>query len=249
MKYTTLKVEIKSRTIEVTFNRPDSNNAINPTMLEEINHVLDGAEKDENLRTIVFKGDDKFFCAGMDFKEKHHEGFAREYSRTLKRFATIPKTVVTLCEGKVIAGGVGFAAASDIVMAHPGAIFHLTELIWGLLPANVMPYLIRRTGFQPAYLMTLTTKKTTAQEAKEIHLVDILTEDIDKDFAKLNERLSVIHPKTIGKMKSYFRQMWIINEEMEILAIKTLDELKSEPHVQQNIKNYVEKGILPWETV
>jgi polyketide biosynthesis enoyl-CoA hydratase PksH len=250
MEFTTIKVEFNNdaKVMVITFGRPESNNAINIKMLDEINHALDKAEKVQEIRTILLKGNDTFFCSGMDFKEASEENeFPKRYSKTLKRFATISKTVVSICEGKVIAGGVGFVAASDIVIAHPSAFFHLTELIWGLLPANVLPYLIRRVGFQPSYLMTLTTSKVSAKEAKEIHLVDILIDKPHQEFEKLNKRLSSIQPQTIGAMKTYFRKMWIINDEMEKLAMKTLEELKTEPHVQQNIRNYVEKGILPWE--
>ncbi len=251
-EYATLRLEIKedTRVMSITMDRPESKNAINLQLLQEINDVLDLAEKNPEIRTVILRGNEKFFCTGMDFKEAENEkAFPTEYSRTLKRFATISKIVVSICEGKVIAGGVGFAAASDIVIASPAAVFTLSELMWGLLPANVLPYLIRRTGFQSAYFMTLSTLKNSAQEAKDIHLVDILSEDPDSEFLKLNERLSLIDPQTISRMKSYFRKMWLINEEMEQLAIKTLSELKQDPIVQKNIKNYVENGKLPWEYV
>ena len=95
--------------------------------------------------------------------------------------------------------------------------------------------------------MTLTTKNVTAAEAQSFHLVDTVSENCDGEFRKLNNRLAILHPKTISRMKKYFREMWIINEQMEQLAIDTLAELKMDPMVQENIKNYIEKGKLPWE--
>lgn len=258
--YKTLKVQHKAeeKVLELTFHRPEVNNAINSQLLSDINQALDFAESQDEIRTIVLRGDKKFFCTGMDFKEvsqqkefrlEEEQNRAAEYCQTLKRFAAIPKSIVSICEGKVTAGGVGIAAASDIVIAAPSAQFSLSEAIWGLLPANVLPYLIRRAGFQPSYLMTLTTKSISAEEAKNFHLVDFLSDDPDKEFRKLNQRLSVLHPSTLARMKSYFRKMWIINEEMEQLAINTLAELKMDPMVQQNIKNYIQYQKFPWETI
>src|SRR5689334_14256153 len=130
----TIKVDIKRdlKVLEITLNRPD----INVRLLTDLRDALDLADTNLDIRTIVLRGNDQFFCSGMDFKEKD-ESFASLYAHTLKRLTTIPKTVVSICEGKVLAGGVGFVAASDIVIANPSAIFSLSELIWGLLPANV----------------------------------------------------------------------------------------------------------------
>jgi polyketide biosynthesis enoyl-CoA hydratase PksH len=256
MEYKTIKVETKldERYIGITIDRAEANNAINPQLITELNIALDIAEQSSEIRTVVIKGNKDFFCSGMDFKEalldsekENERAFATGYCHLLKRLATIAKTTISVCEGKVLAGGVGIAAASDIVIASSGAIFSLSEIIWGLLPANVLPYLIRRSGFQSAYFMTLTTNKITAQEAKQIHLVDVLSDEPFRELNKLNRRLAHIHPETLGKMKSYFRQLWLINEEMEELAINTLVELKSDPFVQKNIKNYVENGKFPWE--
>ena len=235
-------------TVEITIDRPESKNAINLSLLQEIHQALDVTEKNPKIKTVLIKGNEQFFCTGMDFKDAgNEEAFAAAYGNLLKRFAASSRTIVSLCEGKVIAGGVGFAAASDIVIAHSSAVFSLTEIMWGLLPANVLPYLIRKTGFQPAYFMTLSSQRILAGEAKEIHLVDILSDDPYTEFLKLNERLSKIDPETISKAKSYFRKLWLINEDTEKLAIDTLTSLRKEPLVQKNIKNYVEKGILPWQ--
>lgn len=248
----TLQVETNDTSMMITLDRPASKNAINVQLLNELNEALNGAEKNDQIRTVLIKGNKNFFCTGMDFKEalqnkEEEKIFASRYGQTLKRLTTIPKIIVSLCEGKVMAGGVGFAAASDIVIAGATASFCLSEVIWGLLPANVLPYLIRRTGFQPAYFMTITTNTITAEEAKKFHLVDILAEEPEKDFQKLNRRLSLMHPKTIAHLKSYFRKLWIINESTEDLAINTLAELKSDPLVLENIRNYVDHGKLPWD--
>lgn len=257
MPYQNILVTEEDGVLEMTIHRPEVKNAINLGLLREMQLVLDEAEKNDAIRSIILKGENGVFCSGMDFKEvsqvkefnpEDERQFASAYMGILKRFASISKIIISICDGKVLAGGVGFAAASDIVIATPKSEFGLSEMLWGLLPANVMPYLIRRVGFQSAYFMTLTTKNISAEKAEKIHLVDIVSEDPDKEFKLLNRRLGMLAPKTIQRMKAYFRKMWIVTDEMEQLAIETLTELKMDPLVQGNIKNFITSGKFPWET-
>lgn len=257
MTYKTIITSASENIFEITIHRPEAKNSINQELLNEMHAALDEIEHNEAIRCVALRGEEGFFCTGMDFKEvsqvkmftkQEEKKLAGGYMGMLKRFSSFPKIIVSICDGKVLAGGVGLAAASDLVIATPTTEFGLSEALWGLLPANVMPFLIRRVGFQPAYVMTMTTKNISGQKAQEMNLVDVCSEDPEREFKILNRRLSMLHPKTIHRMKAYFQKMWIINEEMEKLAIDTLVELKMDPMVQDNIKNFIEKGKFPWES-
>src|SRR5439155_22787849 len=75
-------------------------------------------------------------------------------------------------QGKANAGGIDIVAACDIVLADHAAQFSLSELLFGLFPACVLPFLIRRVGFQKAHYMTLMTQPISAQRAHTWGLVD-----------------------------------------------------------------------------
>jgi polyketide biosynthesis enoyl-CoA hydratase PksH len=165
----------------------------------------------------------------------------------LKRLTLIPKVIISKVDGKVIAGGIGLAAASDLVIATPRSQFSLSEALWGLLPCSVIPYLIRRVGYQPAYKMTLTTLPISAIDAYRIHLVDELTDTPDDSIRKLKPRLIRLSDTTILTMKQYFRKMWLITEAMEDVAVSEFSKLISQPTVRENIRNFVEYGQFPWE--
>jgi polyketide biosynthesis enoyl-CoA hydratase PksH len=115
MKYETLLVKDLNHGVEVILNRVEKRNSINATMLSELHQVLDLAESTPQWTIIIIKGQDGFFCTGMDFKSVFQdEGpFALDYMHLLKRFASISKIIITLVEGRVMAGGVGLVAASD----------------------------------------------------------------------------------------------------------------------------------------
>lgn len=255
MTSTNLILENKGEILTATINRVEYRNSVNPQLLSDFHLALDQAEADSNCRALVIQGKDGLFCTGMDFQNltksvnegKNEHISANEYMSLLKRFTLSPKFIISKIDGRVLAGGVGIAAASDIVLATNKTQFGLSEAMWGLLPANVMPFLIRRIGFQPAYIMTLTTRDITAQKAYELHLVDELNDDLDDSLRKLMINLRRVASRTVVEAKQFFREMWIINETMEKTAIDELEKLIAQPETINNITNYIQHKKFPWE--
>ena len=247
----TVLVELQDEHAILTLNRPEKRNSINASMLSRFHSVLDELEDDRDLQIIVLRGGSGVFCTGMDLEGvvSNEELSSNEspYLSLLKRFTTIEKVVIAEVDGTVMAGGMGLVAASDLVFATTKSTFNLSEALWGLLPAMVMPFLIRRVGFQSAYRLTMTTETISAGDAKAIHLVDELTDDIHNQIQAMSRRLCRLHPQTVSDLKAYFRKMWIVTEEMEKVAIAELARLSREPRVIENITNFVENGEVPWE--
>jgi polyketide biosynthesis enoyl-CoA hydratase PksH len=257
MEYETLLVNESPGALTVTFNRLSHRNSLNDTVLQELNKVLDLAEGDPGCRLVILEGQQGVFCTGMDFEtvslqdSRGDTGFEKAsaslYMSTISRLALIPKVIISRVDGQVMAGGIGLVAASDLAIATPRSRFSLSEALWGLLPAMVAPYLIRRVGYQTAYRMTLTTLPLSAEEAYAAHLVDEVSEDLGAAARKLQVKLMRLEESTLGNMKRYFRKMWFITEELEELAIAETSRLMSLPRVKENIRNFVEKQQFPWE--
>ncbi len=255
MQYETLLVTESSNSLTITLHRPAQRNSINMRFLTELHHALDVAENTSQCRFIILQGENGIFCTGMDFQELIQdnanttgcEKFANNYMQLLKRFANTTKIVITLLDGQVLAGGMGLAAASDLILSTPATQLGLSETLWGLLPACVMPFLIRRIGFQKAYTMTLTTETLNAETANKIGLIDEITTDLQDTLRRLLIRLNRINQQTVGDVKAYFRKMWIITDAMELTAINELIRLTAQPKIQANIKNFIEHQEFPWE--
>ena len=238
----------------LTLNRPERRNSLDEATLSELHATLDEVEEDSALRLVVLQGRDGVFCSGMDFQSfASSDGSAASageespYMALLKRFSSLDKVIIAKVEGTVMAGGMGLVAASDLVFASPEASFSLSEALWGLLPAMVMPFLIRRVGYQNAYRLTLTTATIDATEARRINLVDELDDNPQARIQAASHRLMRLHPQTIADMKAYFRKMWIVNDSMEQEAVNELSRLTGESRIKKNIKDYVDLGRLPWE--
>lgn len=257
MPYETILVETAPRAVTITLNRPERANSINAALLRDLNAALDEAERTPSCRLVILRGKPGLFCTGMDFVEAAGapDGAGgdgghmavEDYMAVLKRFASSPKIVIAVIDGKTVAGGVGFAAASDLVIATPRADFSLSEALWGLLPCCVIPFLIRRVGFQKAYAMTLTTRTWSAAEAAAIHLVDEVTETPDEAVRRLLLRLGLLTDETVGELKRYFQKMWLLSPEMEQTAVREIARLAAKPAVRRGIADYVGSGRFPWE--
>lgn len=255
-RYQTLLVRVEPDILWVTLNRPRQQNAINGTVLAELHEVLDLAERSPDCRIVVIQGTEGVFCTGMDFADASRtdedaDALAARggeaFLALLKRFTTTPRAIVSVVDGRVAGGGVGIAAASDFVYATPRSTFGLPEALWGLLPCCVLPFLVRRVGFQPAYGMTFSTLPVSAEEGHRVHLVDQVADDAAALIRRLRMRLTKLDEQTIADLKRYLRQMWFLSEETERTAVAEFTRLMSSPTVRARIAGFVDAQAFPWE--
>nr|WP_294549458.1 enoyl-CoA hydratase-related protein [uncultured Rhodopila sp.] len=233
MRGETLDVGPPGTLITVTLSRPEQGNAINRTMLRELDAALAQAENCAICHAVVLQGGDGVFCDGMDLTETTVESAA--FLALLRRFTLSPKVIVAAVDGRVTGGGVGLAAASDLVVATPRSYFSLPEALLGLLPACVLPYLIRRIGFQRAYRMALSTQPVAADQALAWTLVDEVGENPGETVRRLLRRSAQVHPETIGALKRYAGELAAIDSTTEQRAAAELSRLLETPQAQAAI--------------
>jgi polyketide biosynthesis enoyl-CoA hydratase PksH len=253
-RFETLEVSSDAGVLTVAIDRVPQQNAINGTLMAELHAVLDEAERLPGCRQVVIRGAAGVFCTGMDFADATGspqsvaERGGAEFLGLLKRLTTVPLVVVSVVDGRATGGGVGIAAASDFVVATPRAVFSLPEALWGLLPCCVLPFLIRRVGFQPAYSMSLSTLPVTAEQAHRIHLADELAAEPEQFLRRLRQRVSKLDGATIAAMKRYQRDLWFLSAETERAAVAQFTQLMSSPQVRERISGFVTAQVFPWES-
>lgn len=260
MSYATLRLRWALPLLQVTLSRPAQRNAIDSLLLGELGRALDQAEAEAGCRALVLEGAEGIFCTGMDFAEAVAKtagpaasgpGFAPQattYMRLLGRFSESPLIVVAKVDGLVAGGGVGLVAASDLAVATPRSEFSLPEALWGLLPCCVLPYLIRRIGFQQAYRMALTTQNLSAAAARECRLVDEVAEQPEEAVRRLLLRSLRVEAPVVADLKRYLHRLQPITPEAERAAVEELCRLVARPSAREAIAGFVERGVFPWES-
>ena len=240
--------------LTVAIDRVPQQNAINGTLAGGTARGPDEAERPPGCRQVVIRGASGVFCTGMDFAD----ATGSPQSVAERGGAEFPgcRSGSPRCRwwwrrrstAARPGGGVGIAAASDFVVATPRAVFSLPEALWGLLPCCVLPFLIRRVGFQPAYSMSLSTLPVTAEQAHRIHLADELAAEPDQFLRRLRQRVSKLDGATIAAMKRYQRDLWFLSAETERAAVGEFTRLMLSPEVQMRISGFVTAQVFPWES-
>ena len=184
---TTLLLSLEGGVLRVTLNRPDVRNALNATMVAELNAVFDAvnAAGSGEVRIVILRGAGGHFCAGADLKEMMASGmkppqpgeadplvaFNRSFGTMLRKVTNLPAVVITICEGAVLAGGFGFACTSDIALSHVDAKFGVPETTRGLPPAQIAPFIVERIGLTHARRLCLTGAQFNGVQACELGIV------------------------------------------------------------------------------
>lgn len=254
MSYQTLKVGFQDGICTLQFNRPEANNTINSQMIEEFHEVLAVCENEATV--VVLSGLPEVFCFGADFqdiRDRAHSGDTAAHGpealyEVWLKLATGPYITVSQVRGKANAGGIGFVAASDIVLADETARFSLSEMLFGLIPACVLPFLIRRMGFQKAHYLTLMTQPVTVQQALAWGLVDAFEPQVEPLLRKHLLRLRRLAKTGISRYKRYMDELQGPLSKSKEPAVAVNRTVFSDPKNIEGIVRYVERGLFPWET-
>lgn len=185
MEYQTISYEVKDQIALVTFNRPESMNAMNRQMTRELIEACAWIEDDPAIRVAIFTGaGDRAFSAGMDLKERAETSFspierrARKLSAAIhtqaRAVAAITKPTIAAIRGYCVGGGLEFALACDMRVAAEDAKLGLAEVKRGLIPgAGGTQRLARAVGVAKALEICLTGDNVAGAEARSLGLVNI----------------------------------------------------------------------------
>src|SRR5262249_42744201 len=189
------------------------------------------AATDRSIRAVVLAGAGQAFCAGADLAwmskavaYSHAENLrdAEDLARMLERLDTLPMPLLGRVHGPVLGGGVGLAAVCDIVVASEDAIFGLSEVRLGILPAVVSPYVVRKIGVSAARELFVTGTRFGPVRAREIGLVhDIVPEDeLDDAIGRRLREILASGPMAVAAAKALIRQVADANPA-EVIGVTT----------------------------
>ncbi len=204
---------------KLIFTRPDIRNAFHAAMIEEINLILlqMKAIKDENeMRLLIIEGEGKVFCAGADLTymkdqakntEEQNVNDAQALGKMFYNLADFPCPVLSFVKGAAIGGGLGLVACSDYVLAEENTIVATSEVLLGIVPAVISPYIIRKIGVGNAAPFLLTGKKMSALECEKIGLVSKVTDalELNKELEKVTLEFIMAAPSAARRTKELIK--------------------------------------------
>jgi enoyl-CoA hydratase/carnithine racemase len=163
------------RVVEITLNRPQAGNAFDLPLIEAILEALDNID-DTACDTIVFKGEGKGFCGGLDLSQLDSESDATLFWRLtrieimLQKVASMPQRTVALAHRFAFGAGADLFAACRQRYAAPGTKFAFPGVRFGI--ALGTGRLARRVGPDAAHQLLSATAPITLDQALETGLAD-----------------------------------------------------------------------------
>lgn len=245
-------------TTTVTLNRPDVRNAFDEAMIAELTAFAEAVPTDGSVRVIVLQGAGPVFSAGADVQWMSKMlGYTREENLADARRAAsmflaldrIPVPVIGRIHGAALGGGSGLASICDVVVAADDALFGFTEVVLGILPAMISPYVVRKIGLSAARELCLSGTRFTAARAREIGLVHTVVPAAELDRA-VSEHVATFRkaaPSAIRNTKRLLTEVFG-RRPADVLGL-TVDNIANQrvsPEGQEGLRAFLEKRPASW---
>lgn len=198
MPYKTIVYSKKSHVARVTLNRPDSGNAVNQQLVQELEEVCARINQDDDVYVVIVTGAGDAFCSGGEVES----GDAP--SRPAAAMASIDRPVIAAINGDALGEGLEIALSCDIRLASSKARFGLTQVSRGCIPVDGgTQRLPRIVGRGKALELLLTGDMIAADEALEIGLVSqvVPPEALAEETGKLAETVAAKGPIALRYLK------------------------------------------------
>ena len=200
--YSSLLIEKENNIATLTINRPDKMNALNKTVLDELDRAIDELNADSSIRSIIITGaGPKAFVAGADiseFKGLNKEqaiAMAEKGQRIFKKIEDSSKPIVAAVNGFALGGGCELAMSCHFRLASENAKFGQPEVNLGLIPGyGGTQRLVQLIGKGKAIELLITANMVGASEAKSLGLVNQVT-SAEELLSETKKILSVINTK------------------------------------------------------
>jgi enoyl-CoA hydratase len=181
--YQTLLTSLDHGICTITINRPDKLNALNKTVFDELNKVLDIVQGHAEIKSVIITGaGPKAFVAGADISEfgglKKEEAMAlaKRGQDTFARIENSLKPIVAAVNGFALGGGCELAMACHFRVAAENAKFGQPEVNLGLLPGyGGTQRLVQLVGKGKAMELLMSAHMIDAAEARQLGLVNYVT--------------------------------------------------------------------------
>lgn len=252
--YNHLKIDKNGAICTMTISAPKSLNALNSTILGEINDFISTLESPESdVRTLIITGDgEKSFVAGADISEMANldaaggEAFGKFGAQVFRRIETLRIPVIAAVNGFALGGGCELAMACDIRICSNNARFGQPEVGLGIIPGfSGTVRLARLVGMGMAKQLIYTGKNIKADEALRIGLVNAVYEPAELMPAamQLAEQICANAPIAISYAKQCINEEYTLPSDLAIIFENGMFGKCFATEDQKNgMKAFLEKG-------
>ena len=260
MNAPTLDIRRDGAVARVYLNRPELRNAFNDAVIAELTQAFRTLGADASLRAIVLGGHGKAFCAGADlnwmramadYSWAQNKADAQALADMLWTVYSCPLPVVGRLQGDCYAGGLGLAAACDVLVAAEGLHFCLSEAKLGLLPATIGPYVVRALGEQASRRYFVTAERFSAAEAHRLGFVhELVSPDaLDAKVDEIVQTLVANGPAAVKACKQLVHDVagQPITAALREDTARRIADIRASDEGRAGVQAFLQKRSPPWQ--
>ncbi len=253
-----IKTSVARQVGTITLARADVHNALNDVFMAELSTAFAEFGADAKVRAIVLAAEGKSFCAGadihwmkrmIDYSIEENVADANILAKMLRKLRDCPKPVIARVHGAAFGAGVGLTAACDMAVATAPAIFCLSEVKLGILPAIISPFVMEKIGSH-ARRYALTAEKFDAAEALRIGLVSHVAADeaaADAWLGQVCRAIAENGPQAIAECKRVLSDIQPFNwDTAQNLTTHRLAHVRVSAEGQEGLRAFLEKRKPNW---
>ena len=231
----------------ITIDHQKKLNAMSREMMQRLGNIWDELSRDETRCIILTGAGERAFCVGADISgdlEATPE-ISKIVNHALLKTDIYKKPIIGAVNGDCIGGGLELLLPTDIRVTSPNARFGLPEVKWSIYPfGGATIKLIQQIGYVQAMDLLLTGRLISAEEARQIGLVN----DIRKTGSVLDWALEKAHmivansPSAVQAVKTQISSS--IAEHVrsrEDLDQKLGDQVRAGPNFKEGVNAFLEK--------
>ena len=195
-----VQVEVDGRGVAtITMDRPDVRNAFDDRLIAAMAAAIRELEADDRVRLAVLTGAGEVFSAGADlnwmrsmkdYSFEENKADSTRLDALLRSFYDFRKPLIARVNGHALGGGSGLVSTCDVAVAVEDATFGFTEVMLGLAPVVISPYVVRKVGRSFARATFVTGERFDAWRAQQAGLVHhvVARAELDATVAEVAER-------------------------------------------------------------
>jgi enoyl-CoA hydratase/carnithine racemase len=240
----------------MTFDRPRARNAMTWSMYDQLAAALDRLEVDATIRVAEFRGTGGHFVAGTDISqfESFSSGddgvaYERRLEGIVSRLENARVPTLAVVQGNAAGAGLLFAAACDIRVCTPDALFSapIARTVGNTLSLASIARLVAHLGPSRTKALVMTAGAIEAAEARDIGFVSsvIEPERLDQRVSELLAKLAGLAPLTLRATKQ------MVGRVIAKLAAGEAEDLVREIYgsrdFKEGVKAFREKRPPSWE--
>jgi len=245
--------------VRLTLARPELRNAFDDTLIAGLTGAFAELAADANVRCVVITGEGTAFSAGADlswmrrmasYTEEENEADSLRLAEMMHALAALPCPTLALVNGAAMGGGAGLVACCDIAVASSAAVFALTEVRLGLIPAVISPFVIDAIGARAAGRYFLTGERFDAPRALALGLVhDVAAPDeLEARGDEIVSALLASGPAAVRAAKALIRDVSAETDRNALIAetARRIAALRVSPEGQEGLAAFLEKRPPAW---